>query len=71
MTGDFTVTLSAPGQPCGFIWICNWCGAESATPVTLHRDLVAGSSAHLDTCHPALLEQRKPWEINTGKKSHL
>lgn len=54
MTRHFTVTLSAPGQPCGFIWVCNWCGAESETPATLHSDLVTGASAHLGTCWPYL-----------------
>lgn len=78
MSRHFTVTLSAPGQEPGFIWVCNWCGEEATTPATLHSDLVAGVVAHLGTCWPYLRhqigrasdtwglhrpERREPWEI--------
>lgn len=53
MSRYFTVTLSAPGQEPGFIWVCNWCGAESDTPATLHSDLVAGAEAHWAICSRA------------------
>lgn len=46
--GDFAVTLSAPGQAPGFIWICNSCRTEATTPATLYRDLETDYQGH--TC---------------------